>query len=99
MTLESREIGRRGWISQYLPRLDGARIQSIHLELMVLHPARIAFLAQMGESFEEVVTGAESLKPVLLLKAVVNSVTFRLTGIFITIVITSIVIIEQLTSC
>ena len=59
----------------------------------------MAFLAQMGESFEEVVTGAESLKPVLLLKAVVNSVTFRLTGIFITIVITSIVIIEQLTSC
>ena len=39
--------------------------------------------AQMGASFEEVVEGAESLKPVLLLKAVVNSVTFRLTIITI----------------
>ena len=37
----------------------------------------------MGASFEEVVTGAESLRPVLLLKAVVNSVTFRLTIIII----------------
>ena len=32
---------------------------------------------QMGASFEEALTGAESLGPVLLLKAVVNSVTFR----------------------
>ena len=31
----------------------------------------------MGASFEEALTGAESLGPVLLLKAVVNSVTFR----------------------
>ena len=30
-SLGSREIGRRGWISQYLPRLGGARIQSLHL--------------------------------------------------------------------
>ena len=41
----------------------------------------------MGASFEEVVTGAESLRPVLLLKAVVNSVTFRLTTISIIIII------------
>ena len=27
ISLDPREIGRRGWISQYLPRLDGARIQ------------------------------------------------------------------------
>ena len=44
----------------------------------------------MGASFEEVVTGAESLRPVLLLKAVVNSVTFRLTT---TIIITTSIII------
>ena len=31
----------------------------------------------MGASLEEVVTGAENLGPFLLLKAVVNSVTFR----------------------
>ena len=41
----------------------------------------------MGASFEEVVTGAESLRPVFLLKAVVNSVTFRLTTISIIIII------------
>ena len=30
-SLGSREIGRRGWISQYLPRLGGARIHSLIL--------------------------------------------------------------------
>ena len=47
----------------------------------------------MGASFEEVVTGAESLRPVLLLKAVVNSVTFRLIIITIIIIILIIIVI------
>ena len=34
-SLGSREIGRRGWISQYLPRLGGARIQSRIIVLAV----------------------------------------------------------------
>jgi len=63
---------RQGFLHSHLfrDRVEMKEEESVGLK-------REGFLTQMGASFEEVVTGAESLGPVLFLKAVVNSVTFR----------------------